>query len=195
MELLTPLLLIAIAALLFYRWVSPAHKRLTGKVVLAIASLLGIVGGGVRTVKWRRDVRARADSVATKAFFDSVAVVEDKRMGSLRVRVSSLRGNDLTVEICNQDSLSVDETEFLGWGLVRGHSTEYLLLPTYANNSGRSVLTTDVVVPPRSCETHAVRIRSGLDSAHVVPLRARFADGSVAKGRFYDLAVAFANRP
>ena len=176
METLTPIGLIAIAALLFYRWVSPAHKRVAARTAVVIVVIAAVVLAIDYAVQWRRTQTEKRQEQAAEAVADSITASEERRRRGLTATIRSLQSGMLTIELCNQDSVAVRKTELLGWGLLRGRSTKYSLLPSNTQALGSTQFSSDLVVAPRSCANHHERVRAGIDSVEVVVVRVEYAD-------------------
>lgn len=133
--------LVALVALLFYRWVSPQHKRIAGKAMLAVLALaiLGVFA-------------FVADSRRSSAQYE-------RERASIRIRLVPLDGSNpfdydrdsVAFEICNRGNKDLEYVNFLPKAYVLGRSTGYDVRLQTPGAYVSTLFESDYIIPPREC--------------------------------------------
>jgi hypothetical protein len=137
--------LLALTALLFYRWVERRHKLFLGKLALGVMGLLALAAAYL----WWTARRSDAEYMALQRSV-SVAFVADSGMP----RLSSDTVSQVSFRLCNSGSDTVTSVEFWPKTLRNGRSTESDLVVQNAYAGYRSnEFTSDYILAPQRCIT------------------------------------------
>jgi hypothetical protein len=151
-RLLTNILLVAIALLLFYKLVERRHKILLGKVLGALALVTVLVVAALslgEQARFNRD-HQRLASVSVKFVAP--------RQGSADVRHwngAPDTVNSVSFALCNSGNQPVESVSFDPTTYRANRSTPYQLpiAPLPYQDRVLSALTSDYVIPPKNCVT------------------------------------------
>ena len=135
MELFIAIGLLAIAAILFYRFVERRHKVLLGRVLLTLAALGGVATGISHCVEREREAAALREERAAEERQSardrsvdislwSVAGKARERLGGLLPSIPGARGG-ITFRLCNRGRDTVHRVTFWPKAFTSGRSTAY----------------------------------------------------------------------
>jgi hypothetical protein len=151
---MTPWLLAAIAAILFYRLVERRHKLwvLKGLAVIAVISVLAAIAIYVRGRAYDSKMVHMRES-AEVTLVGIVPVVEPHDSSNPLLRYLGV--TELHFQVCNKFNEATKTVEFRVAGRNAGHSTEYAIerSPYARLMEGATSFSTDRILSPGECDT------------------------------------------